>query len=108
VRGPLLSSSVFILNYLAGEDQPVTENQQWRHELDHDTESVFWLLLYWAIAAQPEEGGEEVIDTGIWGMLMGTTESRLNLIGSRSLDCATHSFYRPLARSFALQTRRHP
>jgi hypothetical protein len=87
---------VFYSYYLAGEDQPVTENQLWRHELDHDTESVFWLLLYWAIAAQPEEGEEELIDTGIWGMLMGTANSRANLIGCRSLDSATHSLYRPL------------
>ncbi|KAG9019787.1 hypothetical protein FRB90_007930 [Tulasnella sp. 427] len=35
---------------------------QWRHELDHDVESVFWLMLYWAICAQPKEcrdGAEE-------------------------------------------------
>ena len=22
---------------------------EWRHELDHDAESVFWLLFYWAM-----------------------------------------------------------
>jgi hypothetical protein len=26
-----------------------SQDDRWRHELDHDVESVFWLLLYWAM-----------------------------------------------------------
>jgi hypothetical protein len=67
----------------------------WRHELDHDTESVFWLLLYWAVGAQPEGKEEEPIDSGIWASLTGSVESRSRLIGSQ-LTRATHSIYEPL------------
>ena len=75
---------------------------QWRHELDHDTESVFWLLLYWAVSAQPEEdrdrdrNQEELINAGIWADLTGPAESRVKLVGSRRFGGATHSIYRPL------------
>ena len=32
-----------------------SQDDEWRHEIDHDVESVFW-LLYWAMVAQPAEG----------------------------------------------------
>ena len=38
-----------------------TPNIKWRHELDHDTESVFWLLFYWLVSAQPENEKVEPI-----------------------------------------------
>ena len=38
----------------------------WRHELDHDAESVFWLILYWAMVVQPEECPKETIDSTSW------------------------------------------
>jgi hypothetical protein len=34
----------------------------WRHELEHDAESVFWLLLYWAMVMQPARLPTEQID----------------------------------------------
>lgn len=30
------------------------DGRQWRHEFNHDAESVFWLLLLWLIGASPE------------------------------------------------------
>ena len=71
------------------------ENRRWRHELDHDTESVFWLILYWAVCVQPQDGPKEAINAGIWGLLMGPVESRSDLLSSRFQN-ATHSIYRPL------------
>jgi hypothetical protein len=73
-------------------------NPRWRHELDHDTESMFWLLLYWVVCTQPEEkeSKEEYIDNQIWSSLMGQAMNRILLIRSRTLNCATHSVYKPL------------
>jgi hypothetical protein len=68
---------------------------QWRHELDHDTESVFWLLLYWLVAAQPKKEPKERIDAAILAHLMGPVTARIRLLRS-TLHDATHSVYRPL------------
>jgi hypothetical protein len=70
-------------------------NSQWRHELDHDTESVFWLLLYWLVGAQPENQNEEPILAGFWGQLTGSVDCRTDLLLGY-LTGATHSFYQPL------------
>ncbi|KAI0283159.1 hypothetical protein BC826DRAFT_1110371 [Russula brevipes] len=71
-------------------------NSQFRHELDHDAESVFWLLLYWVVRAQPRQSGEESIDPGTWANLIGSANARNNLLRA-NLQSATHSAYRPLA-----------
>ncbi|KAI0283158.1 hypothetical protein BC826DRAFT_239977 [Russula brevipes] len=70
-------------------------NSQFRHELDHDAESVFWLLLYWVVGARPRQSGEESIDPGIWANLIGSADNRDNLLQS-NMKGATHSAYRPL------------
>ena len=71
---------------------------EFRHELKHDAESVFWLLLYWAMVVQPEGSlPKEKIDAGSWGGLNGDHVSRQGLL--RSIDRnshITHSFYKPL------------
>jgi hypothetical protein len=42
-----------------------TSHGEFRHELNHDAESVFWLLLYWAMVVQPEGSfSKERIDAG--------------------------------------------
>jgi hypothetical protein len=68
---------------------------KWRHELDHDTESVFWVLLYWLIGAQPEKEEKEPIDVSIWAGLTGSVGARIHLFQG-GLTGATHSFYQPL------------
>jgi len=74
--------------------------KQWRHELEHDTESVFWLLLYWAMVVQPEGGSKEDIDSTSWGNLIGKFQKRHALVRNLSdgivPDNLTHSFYEPL------------
>jgi hypothetical protein len=67
-----------------------------RHELDHDTESVFWLLLYWVVGAQPEGKEDEPVDLYIWTGLTGTVKARVCLLRGDVFDLATHSAYEPL------------
>ncbi|KAI0296841.1 hypothetical protein BC826DRAFT_187012 [Russula brevipes] len=69
---------------------------QWCHELDHDAESVFWLLLYWVVCAQPKESGEEPMNRGIWVLLTGSAHDRNSLVRA-DLHMATHSLYAPLS-----------
>ncbi|KIO29031.1 hypothetical protein M407DRAFT_21777 [Tulasnella calospora MUT 4182] len=54
----------------------------WRHELDHDIESVFWLMLYWAMTAQPKGGAAEHIPATVWLSLMGNAGRREVLLGT--------------------------
>jgi hypothetical protein len=71
----------------------------WRHELEHDAESVFWLLLYWAMVVQPENIPKEKIDVGSWADLNGDHTSRHRLIVSIPLVMSAnllHPFYDPL------------
>lgn len=79
---------------------PDSVNRQWRHELDHDAESVFWLLVYWAVGAQPAHRKKEDVSAFIWASLTGTVASRTALLRSlseeESLEEVTHSAFRPL------------
>ena len=71
----------------------------WRHELDHDAESVFWLLLYWAMAVQPEGSPKENIKAHFWSALSDDHESRDRLLCGACVEMSsnlTHSFYTPL------------
>jgi hypothetical protein len=71
----------------------------WRHELEHDAESVLWLLLYLAMVAQPKNCPEEKINVASWDDLNGDHESRQGLIISLTSSMRrnlTHSFYNPL------------
>jgi hypothetical protein len=76
-------------------------NRPWRHGLDHDAESVFWLLLYWVVGAQPSaQRQKEDIVAGIWTNLTGPVSLRTGLLRSLSeeepLEEVVHSFYQPL------------
>jgi len=33
---------------------PAVNGRKWRHESDHDMESIFWLMLHWAMTAKPK------------------------------------------------------
>jgi hypothetical protein len=80
---------------------PATRREGWRHELDHDVESVFWLLLYWAMVAQPAKGhiGSH-IDSSSWSSLLGDFKDRNRLVVGLSSgdppDNLTHPAYNPL------------
>jgi len=77
-----------------------SQDDNWRHELNHDVESVFWLVLYWAMVAQPEKLRGEYMDVSFWGLLLGDHNSRDRLVMFLSLGDApknlTHSVYKPL------------
>ena len=87
---------------------PDSVNRQWRHEL-HDVKSVFWLLLYWVVLAQPAQLGKEEINANIWTGLMGSSvKLRTGLLRSlcaeKSLEELMHSVYQrlfPLLRNLA-------
>jgi len=78
-----------------------SQDDGWRHELDHDVESVFWLLLYWAMVMQPAKGppGED-IDSGSWSSLLGNAKARERLVlvlsSGDQPDDLIHSVYEPL------------
>ena len=88
--------------------RPANENNyydQWRHELEHDAESVFWLLLYWAMVVQPkplskkEVWPKEAIGSAAWAEITGAAEERNALVrapAQGSLSRITHSFFKPL------------
>jgi hypothetical protein len=85
------------------DDLDLSQHHSWRHELNHDAESVFWLLLHWAMVVQPERTSKEKIDSGTWGLLNGNHESRQTLLlkqtllrGEISSTNVTHPFYEPL------------
>ncbi|KAI9507527.1 hypothetical protein F5148DRAFT_1376484 [Russula earlei] len=74
---------------------------EFRHELNHDAESIFWLLLYWAMVVQPKNGGKEMIGMVPWSQLIGDHDSRNDLIHRISLQQPLpanliHSLYNPL------------
>jgi len=75
-RSPEFYASVHldrIAKFRIAEEQilrnPERERSPWRHELEHDAESVFWLFLYWAIVVHPadSDGLPEEIDLGELG-----------------------------------------
>jgi hypothetical protein len=78
----------------------LSENYSWRHELEHDVESVFWLLLYWAMVVQPKEGQSENINPTSWSSLLGDVNGRERLVSAfcwgDSPTNLTHSVYAPL------------
>ena len=87
------STKIFIIDPDLIEN---TSHGEFRHELNHDAESVFWLLLYWAMVVQPEGSfPKERIHAGSWSNLNGDHESRQHLIGGLHSHI-THSFYKPL------------
>ena len=76
------------------------QSDRWRHELDHDVESVFWLLLYWAMVTQPEKSPGGYINPSSWSSLLGDFKDRERLVSVLKSgdppDNLTHSVYEPL------------
>jgi hypothetical protein len=82
------------------EPENQSQDDTWRHELDHDVESVFWLLLYWAMIMQPEGRPTVYIHAATWTALLGNFKERERLVSGFSSgdtpDNLTHSVYEPL------------
>jgi hypothetical protein len=84
-------------------EQEISNNNQsqgWAHELEHDAESVFWLLVYWVVVAQPKDRPREYINAVFWAQLIGNSDHRddlvLSLCKPASQNDLTHSAYKPL------------
>lgn len=86
-------------NMLSGPS-PDNGSHPWRHELDHDAESVFWLIYYWALCVQPEGYPKQDIPDDLWGGVTGSVGSRIRILGAIAgrfyPDHGTHSLYAPL------------
>ena len=68
-------------------------SSSWHHELRHDAESVFWLLVWWVVNATPD-GCTSEMPVGLWGPLVDiTVDARQLDIPSSGLDPA----YAPLS-----------
>jgi hypothetical protein len=69
------------------------------HQLRYDAESVFWLLLWWALQAQPDGENPEgrLIDDTFWSILMRGRgwDSRGGFIPN-FYENLFHPFYKPL------------
>ncbi len=78
-----------------------SSSRKWRHELDHDAESVLWLLLYWCLTMQPADSPKEAVGASTWSMLTGPVGSCIGMLDilahGRELPGITHSVYKPLA-----------
>jgi hypothetical protein len=89
---------------------PKVDEQGWRHDLDHEAESVFWVLVYWLMAASPVNLPEEKIGKGAFTNFTGDNDERDDLI-SGNMKGLAHSHFKavmPLIKSMAgiLQTDR--
>jgi hypothetical protein len=74
--------------------------ESFQHHLRYDAESVFWLLLWWAIQAQPKSTKfkPEDIDNLYWNNLTNfsdKSDGRKHFIGPFP-DSVCHSAYQPL------------
>ncbi|KAG8906000.1 hypothetical protein FRC01_008178, partial [Tulasnella sp. 417] len=98
------------------ESSKDSDRRVWRHELDHDVESVFWLMFYWALNARPKEDQNELVSCPTWSWLIGGARWREGLIFSFSANPnrkgAVHSAFQPLTDLISklarvLQLERH-
>lgn len=76
-------------------------SSHWHHELYHDAESIFWLIFYWLVRAQPtnSESQEEPILSYVWSQLTGDYSARHFLIQSLASNGikALHSSLHPVS-----------
>ncbi|PPQ82395.1 hypothetical protein CVT25_008356 [Psilocybe cyanescens] len=61
------------MGFLLDKDVILTP-REWRHELYHDAESIFWIILYWFTLANPEPRNiDQKIDTASWLRFINTS-----------------------------------
>jgi hypothetical protein len=90
---------LFVPDGIDDESQK-SQPKRWRRELEHDAESVFWLLVYWSMVVQPQTGLPQTIDSPSWVRLLGNSGDRHDFVRTLSdgamPDNLTHSSYKPL------------
>ncbi|TEB05162.1 hypothetical protein FA13DRAFT_1263975 [Coprinellus micaceus] len=80
------------------ESFPDQSPQDWRHDLEHEVESAFWLLFYWLMMARPVGLPGEDIPSGTWSSFSGEPWQRDNILRWSFMpeDKACHSLYTPV------------
>ncbi|PPQ85293.1 hypothetical protein CVT25_010066 [Psilocybe cyanescens] len=87
-------------DYLYPGDAILTRHE-WRHELYHDAESIFWIIFYWFILANPESGDtDQKIKVGDWFYFVDTSDCvsrNLLLLGLATdlIGTVLHSTFSP-------------
>jgi len=78
--------------------RPPTFQGQWRHELRHEAESIFWLLFWWAIYALPVGADQSsYIPPEIWVMFQSQDKAAKSCLIPDFHEAAVDSLYAPLA-----------
>ncbi|KAJ2918708.1 hypothetical protein MD484_g1715, partial [Candolleomyces efflorescens] len=78
--------------------------KDWRHELDHELESVFWVLIFWLMSARPVGKANEPIANALWANFVGTWQDR-NRVLSSPLPFDTRSFHSTFGPAINLANR---
>jgi hypothetical protein len=86
--------------------EKATDIGAYSHRLSYDAESILWLLLYWAIQIQPEEGKKEnQIPGDLWVALTSGDDQRdprhLFVDSYSKIPTVCHPDYQPLDRLLA-------
>ncbi|KAJ2918294.1 hypothetical protein MD484_g2085, partial [Candolleomyces efflorescens] len=68
----------------------------WRHDLDHEAESIFWVLVYWLMAASPTKLPKERIGQFVFSGFTGINRERHSLVFSSAFDGLAHSYFNPV------------
>lgn len=87
--------------------QSTRELHYYEHRLCYEAESLFWNLLFWCMAAQPETplgsydgtvklGFSEILPSQVWGNLTGEPDCREFFIEKRLKRTSLHPVYSPL------------
>ena len=86
--------------FILDSDTANLSSSHWRHELCHDAESIFWLIFYWLVRAQPAKSSqEEPIPSHVWSQFTGDSSARHDLIQSLASKYmqALHSSMHPVS-----------
>ncbi|KAJ8519792.1 hypothetical protein ONZ45_g3316 [Pleurotus djamor] len=76
------------------QDQPQDPKARaWRHDLEHDSESVFWVLFYWLMVARPLGKTPEPIPLHVWSAFVDDWNARHSLISGLISHKSFHSTF---------------
>ena len=77
-------------SYLEIDATMINDNKRtFRHELHHDAESAFWLLVWWSVHACPESAAPSQIQQAVWASFVETgDDSRMCTLPKKALDPA--------------------
>lgn len=77
-------------------EKPHGNPPPWTHEVEHDSESVFWVFLYWVMGVQPADCPTEPSPSHTWSAFASSWSERNGLIMQPNYEGVVHSFLQPL------------